>query len=100
MKKVKTATQKITRYPDESVNKKPALDYTDSIVKRREDIQRAIDNYLPTVEQQLEKATKFYKDVDTIEKWAPKVEKALEKEEPISKEPEEILKELKRLEVF
>lgn len=74
-------------------------DNYDQIMKRREELDRAIDGRITALEKQVDKAKIFYKANATIDDWIPRIEEVLDQKEPELKEPQEMKDQLNKLQV-
>ncbi len=95
----KATSDKILRFPNDNVEKKPVNEHCDKVLKKREEIERSVDGKIATLEKQISKAKKFCMGVATVDTWAPQIDDALEQDQVAAKEPEEIKQQLKKLDV-
>ena len=92
-------SKQLLTYSREPTESRSVTERCRNVTKKREELERAIDGRIASLEKQVDKASEFYRVNEMIEEWIPKTEQLLDERAPASKEPNEVKAEMKQLEV-
>ena len=96
---LKNTQSEIKAFHAEEIDKTPVEEEAVEAIETHDELFQDIAQYLDNLDRTHEKAKKFFDDVKDIKDWAPVIEKRLTDSDTKSKEPEELKKELKELDV-
>ena len=96
---LKSASEKLLRHTIEANENRLVVEHSKDAIKKREEVQRAIERHISTLLAQIDKANEFNQANEMIKEWIPKTEEALVQAEQASKEPSDVKAQIRILEV-
>lgn len=89
----------VQAYHSDEIDKEPVEEEAAKVCDKHEELCFEVSQYLDTLDRIHDKSDKFFAEVEDIKLWAPDIEKQVKESDITSKDPEELQKELERLDV-
>ena len=99
VRKLRKSLNEVQKHQSDVIDKEPVEEEGGNALEKHDDLCNEVSQYLDTLDRQKKKADKFFQDCDDIKIWAPTVEEKILNNQTDSKDPEELRRELKQLDV-
>lgn len=99
VRQLRALQPELQAFHSDEIDKEPVEEEATKVADKHEELCYEVSQYLDTLDRIHDKSEKFFADVNDIKSWAPGVKDQVKESDVTSKNPEELQKELERLDV-